>query len=836
MSAEQTQTQPQTHAATRTTTNSAVNAPANASNANANANDAAPPPQRNDLKRKTPPMASLEDHANANADAASTANAQVDRKPLILPPGASIPPGVHEGGAEGGAERVICEACGCGVALREEGGGFTTRYWEAHRASCGGAQPQHAQHPSHHHPHHPTQLVYAPAHAAAYPSAASHSTSTSIAEGPPAKRRRAKRTEEERIEYLRADAHVAQFEAYRVLCASCDKWIRLRPNSTYCSIPWDAHRKSCLAKKSPSVLPSSPPLPFFLFEELITTMLTTFYVSPLYLAPLTSNLRPPAPQTLAPPHHAVAASSNAKNVYALEERNAMFTKDPDVRKFDSERILCGMCDKWLSTPTDDHLGAVQVWVQHRAACQKTVNALKNVIYSASASASASANLISMDTEERKPVISSPTGNASAGPSHRALQPASPTARPPHPHSAPSASWPAHPTPIPDANANANAAPPPPPRTPTHLPLPDAPHLLLDLSPANYAAPHESRRRNAEQRAATLRADVLIREVEPNRVFCSLCTKWVQLRQDSSYCAYPWLQHRGKCLARYQRRAQKASEVASSAKGRRPTAGAHTEHRASEDGDEPESEEVLGADPAKRHLLLQGHHQGQHQRGARPPQQHPPRAIPAGYAAARPMKEWAAAQREREREQQMQMQQRDREQQGQGQGQQGDGDLDAEGEADDVDADGDSYMEDDVGGGGGGYAGNGGGYNSNNTHGHGHGHAHGHGHGHGHNGAIGRRGVPASLADLDSQGGRRAFIFASVDYLFRTTYESSDDMSVSALLTYLNAAMPTDKHEDFDTGEVVRGVSALASPAREQGRAPGRYVLEGDMLRMLHESG
>ena len=66
---------------------------------------------------------------------------------------------------------------------------------------------------------------------------------------PQAKRRRAKRTEEERIDYLRSDPYVAKFEAYRVLCASCDKWIRLRPNSTYCSIPWDAHRKSCLAKR-----------------------------------------------------------------------------------------------------------------------------------------------------------------------------------------------------------------------------------------------------------------------------------------------------------------------------------------------------------------------------------------------------------------------------------------------------------------------------------------------------------------------------------------------------------------------------------------------------------
>lgn len=60
---------------------------------------------------------------------------------------------------------------------------------------------------------------------------------------------------------------------------------------------------------------------------------------------------------------------------------------------------------------------------------------------------------------------------------------------------------------------------------------------------------DSRRKNAEQRAAVLRSDPLLREVEPNRVFCGLCNKWVQLRQDSSYCAYPWHQHRTKCLAR-----------------------------------------------------------------------------------------------------------------------------------------------------------------------------------------------------------------------------------------------------------------------------------------------
>ena len=79
------------------------------------------------------------------------------------------------------------------------------------------------------------------------------------------KKRRPKRSEEERINFFRTDPYVAQFEAYRVLCAGCDKWIRLRSNSSYCSIPWEAHRKSCLAKKgydlSTSLIfsPFSPP-------------------------------------------------------------------------------------------------------------------------------------------------------------------------------------------------------------------------------------------------------------------------------------------------------------------------------------------------------------------------------------------------------------------------------------------------------------------------------------------------------------------------------------------------------------------------------------------------
>lgn len=48
------------------------------------------------------------------------------------------------------------------------------------------------------------------------------------------------------------------------------------------------------------------------------------------------------------------------------------------------------------------------------------------------------------------------------------------------------------------------------------------------------------------------------------------------------------------------------------------------------------------------------------------------------------------------------------------------------------------------------------------------------------------------------------------------------MRISALLTYLNAAMPLDKHEDFDTSEVVRAVTNL--------HEKGRLLLQGDLVR------
>ncbi|KAJ7607740.1 hypothetical protein FB45DRAFT_1131085 [Roridomyces roridus] len=686
-----------------------------------------PPPPPNCLKRKTPPTVEPSPPA-AHAVLADDDDEQEDRKPLVLSPGTPLPPG---GVSEYASGRVICESCGTAVSFRDEdpsapNGGFTTRHWDAHRMAC-----------AHHHPH-----LHHHHHQNIYPPPPPFPLSQHNSYPPPAKRRRAKRTEEGRIAYLRSDPHVAQFEAYRVLCASCDKWIRLRPNSTYCSIPWDAHRKSCLARKGNA---------------------RALYGSS------SSNPSHPGPNTA----HANAifertAIERSMNVAAT----AVFAKDPSVRKFDAERLLCGLCDKWIALPADDVEGSksIGVWQHHRETCMNAVSALKNLGGSTNPSTAngvtTGSNMEQDAEDECKPIISSPPR-----PSSTSVASAPPPPPPPQ-----TLAYPPRLT-----QGDPPFAQPP---LPTHLPLPTAPHLVLDLSPTNYAAPHESRRRNAEQRAATLRADVLIREVEPNRVFCTLCTKWVQLRQDSSYCAYPWLQHRGKCLARYQRRAQKAQEI-STIKAKRPANG--SQHH-STSGLSPESEDSTTPGAARSGVV-----------GATSVIQHPPRA----HAAVLPLAAWPPHPAQHHHRRQKPATPHDVDADADGEA-----DVDAEGE---VDADGDSCMEEQGTGSGGG----------NNA------------------AVILRRAVPATFADLDSEAGRRIFIHSSIAYLFRTTYEPAHDrLSISALLAYLNTAMPTDKHEDFDTGEVVRAAAALAQAvsastrvdARRDGRM--RFALEGDMLRVV----
>jgi hypothetical protein len=73
--------------------------------------------------------------------------------------------------------------------------------------------------------------------------------------------------------------------------------------------------------------------------------------------------------------------------------------------------------------------------------------------------------------------------------------------------------------------------------------------------------------------------------------------------------------------------------------------------------------------------------------------------------------------------------------------------------------------------------------------------------------------------------RLDFTRHSIAYLFRTTYAPADSLTIAALVAYMNAALPPDKHEEFDTAEVTRAAKTL------QDR--GGVVFEGDTLKPLH---
>ncbi|TCD68019.1 hypothetical protein EIP91_011630 [Steccherinum ochraceum] len=466
--------------------------------------------------------------------------------------------------------RVLCEACGERISFRdEEAGTFTVKHWDAHRFQCPNASQQAVKTAS----RSPEPLL-------------------DVSAPPPSttKRRRAKRTEDERIAYLRDDPYVAQFEAYRVLCASCDKWIRLRPNSTYCSIPWDAHRKSCLAKRV------------------------------------------------------------AKNSHPGDDRSILFSGDPTVRKFDSERVQCRNCEEWITIGAGDNLGAA-----NDRQCSAAVQA------SDSSDLTCYSKILAIKSRTR---------------------------------------------------------------------------AIL----GNFVPAQESRRRNAEQREAALRSDPLISEVEPNRVFCSVCRKWVQLRQDSTYCAYPWVQHRGKCLARHQRRVGKETELNGSSPAMQRVLDAYAKSETGPEDSEGDESEESGSTDEEIKARRKAHRREERRK--------------AKEAA------WMARLRQEEEQRRMIHYHRP---------------LPPAFTERGLSMD----MDEEV------------------RH-------------------------PPRLADLETSAGRLDFVSKSIRYLFKTTYERSDELTIANLVTYLNAAIPLDKHEDFDTTEVTKAAAAISDR--------GEFVLEGDVLR------
>lgn len=213
-----------------------------------------------------------------------------------------------------------------------------------------------------------------------------------------------------------------------------------------------------------------------------------------------------------------------------DDRGVIFAADSNVRKFDSERVLCRNCEGWINIGVVDNEQATKIWQEHRGSCQR------NVFYGQGGTSMVMKYAVSSIVQYLFYELSL---------SGRVESNAAKDVPPPPKHllalaSSSSLPLPAHAPPAPAPLSSATSCS----TSSSSAPISHA-TSFKDFSPTNP----EPRRRTAEQRAAQLRADHLVGEVEPTRVFCTMCRKWVQLRQDSTYCSYPWEQHRDKCLKR-----------------------------------------------------------------------------------------------------------------------------------------------------------------------------------------------------------------------------------------------------------------------------------------------
>ncbi|KIJ34874.1 hypothetical protein M422DRAFT_34948 [Sphaerobolus stellatus SS14] len=182
-----------------------------------------------------------------------------------------------------------------------------------------------------------------------------------------------------------------------------------------------------------------------------------------------------------------------KKVQANEaERYAIFAKDAQIAQIEEYRVLCAICRTWVQLRKDRPYCPLS-WTAHKLECRR-----------------------------RKPTTKPATQTKKQRREHTA---ASVTPNTSHAHY------------------------PPPPSTTSN-------HSHSNASTPALTASHITTpvqiRRTEEQRIFLLQTDPDAKEIEPHRVLCAICDRWIQLRKNSTYCTAPWVQHVKKCAAKHGR--------------------------------------------------------------------------------------------------------------------------------------------------------------------------------------------------------------------------------------------------------------------------------------------
>ncbi|KAI0339635.1 hypothetical protein BDW22DRAFT_1361210 [Trametopsis cervina] len=154
------------------------------------------------------------------------------------------------------------------------------------------------------------------------------------------KQRRKRKTEAERIQFLKDDPWCKELEPHRILCNHCGEWQELHPKRKYVMQAWINHRKACPGPpKSPTPAPSKPP------SQVSTPLMQP---TPLRMQPSMSNIS----DTLSPME---------------AEGKATLERDARAGEIRPHEVFCTQCASWVKLyPSTKY--STRNWLTHMQQC------------------------------------------------------------------------------------------------------------------------------------------------------------------------------------------------------------------------------------------------------------------------------------------------------------------------------------------------------------------------------------------------------------------------------------------------------------------------------------
>lgn len=201
-----------------------------------------------------------------------------------------------------------------------------------------------------------------------------------------------RRTEEERIEFIRSYRECREVEAHRAFCVPCDAWIPLNPSRRYSMQPWIVHIKACRSGKLGNRQVYVPlTTPFTLLHSLLvgrhrvdcSVIRLHSYVLVSSLASLSQyrHFRPSTPKY--PESEAKAEDDDDEQGSVVpssagadgrrrprrteEERERILKEDPRSGEVRPYEVECTTCKKWIQLG-DKVRYRLESWNKHQQSC------------------------------------------------------------------------------------------------------------------------------------------------------------------------------------------------------------------------------------------------------------------------------------------------------------------------------------------------------------------------------------------------------------------------------------------------------------------------------------